>query len=147
MSAIESAVIVVTSYLLTVCVVKYQSAELFTRELLSIYIGDLCKNYCFLSLCYVLSCIFVNKPSFSIILRVGLSTPYTHGNTFATISRKRRRTFSWSEGNKREKGESLFSDPVGSSGVGMAASQRPLSSSAWLRLGRSLYAQTFYSAV
>ncbi|GBN71773.1 hypothetical protein AVEN_131662-1 [Araneus ventricosus] len=39
------------------------------------------EDYCFLYLCYVFSCIFVNKPSFSIILRVGLFTPYTHSKT------------------------------------------------------------------
>ncbi|GBL91978.1 hypothetical protein AVEN_116790-1 [Araneus ventricosus] len=40
-------------------------------------------NYCFLYLFYVFSCIFVNKSSFSIILRVGLFTPYIYSLTYS----------------------------------------------------------------
>ncbi|GBN77945.1 hypothetical protein AVEN_115795-1 [Araneus ventricosus] len=46
------------------------------------------KDYCFLYLCYVFSCIFVNKPSFSIILRVGLFTPYTTERPFCNTGAK-----------------------------------------------------------
>ncbi|GBN99755.1 hypothetical protein AVEN_140080-1 [Araneus ventricosus] len=71
LSAIESAVIVVISYSLTVCVAKYQSAELLLPVSCCLFTLLICARpivSCYL--CYVFSCTFVNKPSFSIILSV-----------------------------------------------------------------------------
>ncbi|GBM45796.1 hypothetical protein AVEN_55556-1 [Araneus ventricosus] len=73
MSAFESAVIVVISDLLTICIAKSQSAELLLPVnccLLALLICARSIVSCYL--CYVFSCTFVNKPSFSIILRVVL---------------------------------------------------------------------------
>ncbi|GBM71831.1 hypothetical protein AVEN_159951-1 [Araneus ventricosus] len=84
--AIERAVIVVISDLLTVCVAKSQSAELLLPVnwcLFTLLICAISIVSCYL--CYVFSSTFVNRPSFSIILRVGLFTPYTHRKTFVTI--------------------------------------------------------------
>ncbi|GBO18061.1 hypothetical protein AVEN_21791-1 [Araneus ventricosus] len=86
-SSIESAVTVIISDLLTVCVSKSESAvTVITSELLSVSAANLCKIYCSCYLCYVFSCIFVNKPSFSIVLSAGLFTPYTHRSICVTIS-------------------------------------------------------------
>ncbi|GBO14917.1 hypothetical protein AVEN_222000-1 [Araneus ventricosus] len=79
LTAIESPVIVVFSDLLTVCVAKSQSAELLLPVnccLFTLLICAISIVSCYL--CYVFPRTFVNKPSFSIILRVGLFTPYTH---------------------------------------------------------------------
>ncbi|GBM58696.1 hypothetical protein AVEN_256470-1 [Araneus ventricosus] len=86
LSAFQSAVIVGISDLLTVCVAKSQSTELllpvncclFTllfsaRSIVSSYLW------------FLFSCIFVNKPSFSINMRIGLFTPYTHRTIFVTL--------------------------------------------------------------
>ncbi|GBO21447.1 hypothetical protein AVEN_201526-1 [Araneus ventricosus] len=86
LSAMKSAVTVIFSDLLTVCVSKSESAvTVITNELLSVCAANLCKIYCSCYLCYLFSCMFVNKPSFSIILRAGLFTPYTHKTIFVTI--------------------------------------------------------------
>ncbi|GBN98882.1 hypothetical protein AVEN_34282-1 [Araneus ventricosus] len=73
LSAIESAVTVIMSDLLTVCVSKSESAvTVITNELLYVCVANLHKSYCSCYLCYLYSsCIFVSKPSFSINLRVG----------------------------------------------------------------------------
>ncbi|GBM39965.1 hypothetical protein AVEN_70438-1 [Araneus ventricosus] len=79
LSGIESAVIVVISDLLTVCVAKSQSIELLLPVNCYLFAMLICERSivsCYL--CFVFSCIFVNKPSFSIILLFGLFTPYTH---------------------------------------------------------------------
>ncbi|GBL89618.1 hypothetical protein AVEN_104588-1 [Araneus ventricosus] len=86
LSAIECAVIVVISDLLSVCVAKSQSAELLLPVnccLFTLLFGIISIVPCYL--CYVFSCTFVNKPSFSIILRVGLFKPYSHRKIFVII--------------------------------------------------------------
>ncbi|GBN43072.1 hypothetical protein AVEN_201040-1 [Araneus ventricosus] len=84
--AIENAVIVVISDLMTVCVAKYQSTELLLPLNCCLFTLLICaRSMVFCYLCYVFSCIFVNKSSFSIILHDGLFTPYTHRTIFVTI--------------------------------------------------------------
>ncbi|GBM59087.1 hypothetical protein AVEN_169033-1 [Araneus ventricosus] len=86
LSAIESALIVVISDLLTVCVAKSESAKMLLPVNCCLFTLLICaRSIVSCYLCYVFSCIFVNKPSFSIILRVGLFTPYTHRTIFVTI--------------------------------------------------------------
>ncbi|GBM71019.1 hypothetical protein AVEN_56659-1 [Araneus ventricosus] len=86
LSAIESAVIVVISELLTVCVAKSQSAELLLPVNCYLFTLLICaRSIVSRYLCYVFSCTFVKELSFSIILSVGLFTPYTHRKIFATI--------------------------------------------------------------
>ncbi|GBO16524.1 hypothetical protein AVEN_88649-1 [Araneus ventricosus] len=69
LSAIESTVTVISD-LLTVCVSKSESAvTVITSELLSVCVANLYKSYCSSYLCYVFfSCSFVNKPSLSCVL-------------------------------------------------------------------------------
>ncbi|GBM91301.1 hypothetical protein AVEN_69673-1 [Araneus ventricosus] len=81
-----SAVIVAITDLLTVCVAKSQSDELLLPAsccLLTLIIWARSIVSCYL--CYVFSCTFVTKPSFSIILPVGLFTPHTHRKNFVTL--------------------------------------------------------------
>ncbi|GBN02586.1 hypothetical protein AVEN_62511-1 [Araneus ventricosus] len=86
LSAIESTVIVVTSDLLTVCDAKHQSAELLLPVNCCLFPLLICaRSIVSCYLCYVFSCTFVNKPSFSISLRVRLFTPNTQRKIFATI--------------------------------------------------------------
>ncbi|GBM49790.1 hypothetical protein AVEN_266125-1 [Araneus ventricosus] len=88
LSAIESAVIVVISDVLTACVAKSQSAELLLSVSCSLFTLLICAiSIVSCYLCYVFSYTFVNKPPFSIILRVRLFTPYIHSdrNIFVTI--------------------------------------------------------------
>ncbi|GBL86400.1 hypothetical protein AVEN_94979-1 [Araneus ventricosus] len=63
LSAIESAVIVVVSDLLTVCVAKSQSAELLLPLNCCLFTLLICaRSIVSCYLCYVFSCTFVNKP-------------------------------------------------------------------------------------
>ncbi|GBM28995.1 hypothetical protein AVEN_40748-1 [Araneus ventricosus] len=74
LSTIESAVTVIISELKTVCVSKSESAVTANiSELLSVCVANLYKDYCSCYLCLVFSRIIVNKPSFSVIMLVGLS--------------------------------------------------------------------------
>ncbi|GBN90600.1 hypothetical protein AVEN_134194-1 [Araneus ventricosus] len=86
LSAIESALIVVISDLLTVCGAKSQSSELLLPVNCCLFTLLICaRSIVSCCLYYVFSCIFVSEPSFSIILRVGLFTPYTHRKILVTI--------------------------------------------------------------
>ncbi|GBM30759.1 hypothetical protein AVEN_30581-1 [Araneus ventricosus] len=81
LNAIESGVTAIISDLLTVCVAKSERAvTVITSDLLSICV--LYESYCTCASCFPE---FVNKPSFSIILRVGLFPPYSHRTIFVTI--------------------------------------------------------------
>ncbi|GBM19770.1 hypothetical protein AVEN_208646-1 [Araneus ventricosus] len=82
-SAIQSAVIFVISDLLTVCIAKSQSAELLLPVNCCLFTLLICARS--IVPVTLFSCIFVNKPSFSIILRVGPFTPYTLRTIFVTI--------------------------------------------------------------
>ncbi|GBO22344.1 hypothetical protein AVEN_207420-1 [Araneus ventricosus] len=87
LSAIESAVIVVISDLLTVCVAKSDSTELLLPVSCCLFTLLICaRSIVSCYPCYVFSCVFVNKPSFSIILGIGLFPPYTHRKIFVAIS-------------------------------------------------------------
>ncbi|GBO41400.1 hypothetical protein AVEN_137566-1 [Araneus ventricosus] len=52
-------------------------------ELLSVSFANLYKSYCSFYLCFVFS--FLNKPSFSITLLVGLFPSYTNREIFVTV--------------------------------------------------------------
>ncbi|GBM33590.1 hypothetical protein AVEN_181835-1 [Araneus ventricosus] len=89
LSAIENAVTVIISDLLTDCIATSESAvTVITSELLSNCVANLYKSYCTCYLCFVFSRIFLYKPLLSIILLAGLFPPFTLRTIFVTISNR-----------------------------------------------------------
>ncbi|GBM44816.1 hypothetical protein AVEN_139646-1 [Araneus ventricosus] len=76
LSAIESAVTVVISELLSVCVARSGSAAAVIASDLTVCVDNLYRCYC--SSVLRVYGIFVSKSSFSLTLLVGLFSPYTH---------------------------------------------------------------------
>ncbi|GBN95201.1 hypothetical protein AVEN_101124-1 [Araneus ventricosus] len=87
MSAIENALNVIISESLSVSVARSESAITVTGSNLCLFVLLICASavyFCYLR--FVFSGIFKHKVSFSVILLVGLFSPYTHRTIFVTIS-------------------------------------------------------------
>ncbi|GBM75700.1 hypothetical protein AVEN_87390-1 [Araneus ventricosus] len=66
------------------CVIE-SAVTAFFSDLLFVCVVNLYKRYCFCYLCFVFPGIFVNRPSCSIILLVGLFSTYTHRTICVTL--------------------------------------------------------------